>query len=89
MKLLLQLSLLTALGSAPAAAGTYMEQSAFNLPLAPLAGMDRDALGNLYVLGLPAGATGYWVSGYQTPGMTPLFSFDTGVSSPAAFAARA
>jgi hypothetical protein len=67
-------------------AGSYVQQDSFALPLTSIAAMDSDAVGNLYLLGLPAGATSWQISGYKTPQMSPLFSFDTGISSPLAFA---
>lgn len=77
---------LTLLPSAPAgAAPGYVLQSTFSLPPSSIAGMDTDALGNLYVLGNNGSGTHY-VRSYATPQMAGLFSFDTGISSPAAFA---
>ncbi|MBI5631614.1 MAG: hypothetical protein HY921_12115 [Elusimicrobia bacterium] len=67
-------------------AGAYFQQASFPVAYASVAGTDSDSLGNLYVLGRPAGGASYQVSGFQTPGMSALFSFDTGVSSPIAFA---
>ncbi|TBR17689.1 hypothetical protein EPO15_16330, partial [bacterium] len=74
-------------GMAPASAfaAGYFPQASIPVAAGAVYAMDRDALGNLYVLGLPAGSTQYMVSGYQTPDMTPLFVFETGVSSPVAF----
>jgi hypothetical protein len=69
----------------PLLAGVYFQQATFNGPVSTLAGMDRDAVGNLYLMGMAQGATTYQVTGEATPGMTPLFSFDTGLSSPSAF----
>ncbi|MBI4349326.1 MAG: fibronectin type III domain-containing protein [Elusimicrobia bacterium] len=88
MRALLRLSLLASLAALPASsfAGSYFKQADIPVSAGAIYSLDRDALGNLYVLGLPSGATHYRVSGFQTPGMTPLFSFETGVSSPVAFA---
>lgn len=80
------LALLAALAVVPVHAGTYVQQSTFPVATATISGLDRDLVGNLYVFGLTAGATTYRVTGYQTPGITPQFSFDTGISTPAAFA---
>ncbi len=86
----LALALLTILASAPARAGSYVQQGAFGVSAAAVAGMDRDAAGNLYVLGLVAGTTAsYAVSSYGTPFITPEFSFNTSVSTPIAFATEA
>ena len=70
-------------------AGMYVQQSSFTLPMSAIAAMDSDAVGNLYVLGLPPGATTYAVTGHRTPGLDSFVSFDTGLSSPAAFAVEA
>ncbi|MDD5657402.1 MAG: hypothetical protein PHF00_09140, partial [Elusimicrobia bacterium] len=67
-------------------AGNYILQSSFTPATASLTALDRDAVGNLYVFGLPTGGTYYTVASYATQGITPMFSFDSGVSSPAAFA---
>jgi hypothetical protein len=80
------LALLAGLAAVPARAGGYIQQSTFPVSAATIAGLDRDLNGNLYVFGRNAGDATYRVTGYQTQGITPLFSFDTGVSSPAAFA---
>ncbi len=82
----LALALLAGLAAAPARAGTYIQQGTFPVATATIAGLGRDLVGNLYVFGLAAGATTYRVTGYQTPGITPQFSFDTGISSFSAFA---
>ncbi len=76
---------LTLLGPA-ARAADFVPQTSVPLPLASLNAVDRDAAGNLYVLGMPPGAATYTVSSYQTQGLQPLFSFDTGAAWPAAFA---
>lgn len=80
------LSLLAVAAAAPAHAGGYIQQSTFSVPAGSIEGIDRDLVGNLYVLGRPAGAATYRVTGYQTQGITPQFSFDTGISTFAAFA---
>lgn len=64
----------------------YIPQASFSLAPTSVAGMDSDSVGNLYVLGRAAGGATYGVSSYATQGITPLFAFDTGVSSVAAFA---
>ncbi len=73
-------------GLARAHAAVYFQQASLPPVFPVTAGMDRDSLGNLYVLGQPAGSVTYWVAAFRTPEMTPLFSFDTELSSPAAFA---
>ncbi|MDE2141187.1 MAG: hypothetical protein KGJ84_02080 [Elusimicrobia bacterium] len=78
--------LLAIIAPTPLLAGGYIPQAAFNLPASTLAGMDSDAVGNLYLLGMAQGATTYQVTGEATQGITPQFSFDTGLSSPSAFA---
>lgn len=70
-------------------AAAYFQQASLPPAFPVTAGMDRDSLGNLYVLGRPNGSGTYWVAGFQTPEMTPIFSFDTGVSSPVAYAVEA
>ncbi|MFA6093843.1 MAG: hypothetical protein WCU88_09810 [Elusimicrobiota bacterium] len=70
----------------PLFAGNYFQQADFSVPFSSIAGVDTDAVGNLYVLGLPPGATTYQVRGYRPHNLDPLFSFDTGLSFPAAFA---
>lgn len=85
MKRLLILGLLLALPRA-ARAASYIEQASLDLGAARYAGLGVDALRDLYALALPAGATTYAVRAYRSHGLEPLFSFDTGVSSPAAFA---
>ena len=67
-------------------AGAYIPQASFNLAPSMLVGMDADAVGNLYLLGMAPGATTYQVTGEATQGITPQFSFDTGLSAPTAFA---
>lgn len=74
------------LAAIPAAAGEYVQQATFSVNASAIAGMDRDSVGNLYVLQLPPGGTYYTVTGYRTPAMEPLFSFDTGARAPLAFA---
>lgn len=78
--------LLTLLAPVAARAGSYIPQATFNGPASTLAGMDRDAVGNLYLLGRAQGSVTYQVTGETTQGITPLFSFDTGLSMPVAFA---
>lgn len=78
--------ILAALAARSAHASVYTQQSTFTLPFVSMNAMDSDAVGNLYVLGLPSGAAAYTVASYATQGINPLFSFSTGVSSPAAFA---
>lgn len=70
----------------PVRAASYMEQATFSVAASTIAGLDRDSVGNLYALGLVAGATTYSVTGYRTPNLEPLFSFDTGARVPLAFA---
>lgn len=70
----------------PARAASYVEQASFAVAASTIAGLDRDSVGNLYVLGLAEGTTLHAVSGYRAPGLEPLFSFGTGVRSPLAFA---
>ncbi len=82
----LAFALFAGLAVIPARAGTYIQQSTFPVAATTIAGLGRDLVGNLYVLGLTAGATTYRVTGYQTQGISPQFSFDTGVSTFAAFA---
>ncbi|MDE2292464.1 MAG: hypothetical protein KGL53_10305, partial [Elusimicrobia bacterium] len=76
--------LLALLAPGRAFAGAYFQQAAFPLAASSVTAVDRDLLGNLYVLGASSGA--YSVTEYATPGMTPLFSFAVPVSSPVAFA---
>ena len=64
----------------PARAGGYILQSTFTVGAATIGAVDRDLVGNLYVFGLPAGATTYKVTAYQTQGITPLFAFGHGLS---------
>ncbi|MDE2142377.1 MAG: hypothetical protein KGJ84_08205, partial [Elusimicrobia bacterium] len=71
---------------AAATAGTYLPQTSFSVPVSTVAGLGTDAVGNLYVLGLTSGTTIYGVSGFRTPNLEPQFTFDTGVSTPVAFA---
>ena len=80
------LALFSVLAALPVRAGTYVQQSTFSVNTSLIAGIGRDLVGNLYILGLPAGATTYRVTGYQTQEISPLFSFDTGISTFAAFA---
>ena len=77
--------LLLVLAARPAAAG-YFQQASFAVTASTVAGLDSDSVGNLYLLGQTAGAASFRVTSYATPGMSPLFSFDTGFSSPSAFA---
>jgi hypothetical protein len=71
--------------------GNYVPQSSFNIPLSNISGMDRDSVGNLYVMGTPPGSSAYQISSFSTPALSPLFSFNTGISSssPLAFAVEA
>lgn len=69
-----------------ARAATYVPQATFPMSGGIVAGLDRDAVGNLYVLGLPSGLATYAVSSYQTQGIQPLLSFDVGLTNPVAFA---
>ena len=87
MKSILQTVVFLALiAPAPLSAASYVQQASFAVQTGGIAAMDSDSLGNLYLLGLPAGATTWQVTGYRTPELSPLFSFDTGISSPMAFA---
>ncbi len=71
---------------AAATAGSYQPQNSFSIPVSTVAGLDTDAVGNLYVLGLANGTTTFGVSGFRTPNLEPQFTFDTGLSTPVAFA---
>jgi len=82
----LALALFSILAAVSARAGGYVQQSTFPVSGTTIAGLGRDLVGNLYVFGLAAGATTYRVTGYQTPSLAPQFSFDTGISTFAAFA---
>ncbi|MBI3289578.1 MAG: hypothetical protein HYZ74_08695, partial [Elusimicrobia bacterium] len=70
----------------PVRAASYVEQATFSVTASNIAGLDRDSVGNLYALMLAPGATTYTVTGYRTPALEPLFSFDTGARAPLAFA---
>lgn len=84
------LLILVFLAAASAQANSYVQQATFGVAAASVAGMDRDAAGNLYVLGLVPGTTAsYAVSSYGTPSIAPEFSFNTAVSTPLAFATEA
>lgn len=80
---LLILTLLAA--TLPARAATFIPQASFPLDLASIQAIDRDAVGNLYVLGQPNGSATYAVTSFQTHGLQPLLSFDTGSTKPFAF----
>lgn len=82
----LVLVVLAAVAASPVLAATYVEQATFTVNASAIAGLDRDSVGNLYVLQLAPGATYYSVTGYRTPTLEPLFSFETGVRTPLAFA---
>lgn len=69
-----------------AQAASFVPQASFPLPMAATKALDRDAVGNLYVLGQPSGASTFAVSVYQTQDIQPLQSFDTGLNVPVAFA---
>lgn len=84
MRNLIPLALL--LIPAAARAGSYVPQASFAVAVSTVAGLDSDSVGNLYVLGRATGAATYGVRGYRTPALEPLFAFDAGVSTPAAFA---
>lgn len=71
---------------APLFAGSYFQQSSFAVSPSSVSGIDADSVGNLYLLGRSAGSATLGVSGYGTPALGALFSFDTGLSLPAAFA---
>ena len=70
----------------PLFAGGYIPQASFGVSLSSIAGLDADSVGNLYALGLQSGSTSYRVASYSTPDLGALLSFDTGLSSPTAFA---
>jgi hypothetical protein len=72
-----------------ARAGTFLPQASFPLPFAAVKSLDRDAVGNLYVLGRPDGSSTYSVAVYQTQDIQPLQSFDTGLDAPFAFSVEA
>ena len=73
-----------------AKAATFTPQASFNVAGAAVAGMDRDAAGNLYVLArVPGTATSYTVASYQTPSLSPEFSFGVTITTPLAFAVEA
>ncbi|MDX6769082.1 MAG: hypothetical protein SF051_06080 [Elusimicrobiota bacterium] len=82
----LVLAVLAAAAASSARAASYVEQATFSVTASNIAGLDRDSVGNLYVLQLAPAATFYSVTGYRVPAMEPLFSFETGVRSPLAFA---
>jgi hypothetical protein len=82
----LVLVVLAAAAASSAGAASYVEQATFTVTASVVAGLDRDSVGNLYALLLAPGATNYTVAGYRTPALEPLFSFDTGVRAPLAFA---
>ncbi len=86
MRLGAALVLLAIVAPSPLLAGGYIPQATFNLPASTLTGMDSDAVGNLYLLGMAQGTTTYQITGEATQAITPQFSFDTGLSSPSAFA---
>lgn len=80
---------LCAVLSGPSRAATFVPQARFPMPLSATKAIDRDAVGNLYVLGQPSGASTYAVSVYQTQDIQPLQSFDTGLNVPVAFVVEA
>ncbi|MBI4060984.1 MAG: hypothetical protein HY403_06085 [Elusimicrobia bacterium] len=86
MKRLSLAVVLSLAGLSRAHAAAYFQQASLPPAFPVTAGIDRDSLGNVYVLGQPTGSATYWVAAFRAPEMTPLFSFDTGVSTPAAFA---
>jgi len=69
----------------PAQAASYIQQASFPLALASVMSIDKDAVGNLYVLGQPSGSASYSVASYQTQGLQPILSFDTGSTYPIVF----
>ncbi len=90
LALLAPLALL--LTSPSAKADNYFPQFSFNAPFA-IAAMDRDAVGNLYLLGTPQGRSSLQVLevaeenlNSPNPSLTTLSSFDTGLSTASAFA---
>ena len=71
-----------------AEAETYIPQSALNVPFVPAA-LDRDAVGNIYLLGLPTGSANFELeeeATSQTQNLSPISSFNTGLSTFSAFA---
>ena len=78
----------TAISSARAA--SFIPQASFGVAGGTVAGMDRDAAGNLYVLALVPGTTAsYTVSSYLPPSLAPEFSFGVTITTPLAFAVEA
>lgn len=82
----LALVVLAAAAAVSSQAASYVEQASFSVAASTIAGLDRDSVGNLYALMMAPGATSYSVTAYRTPGLEPLFSFDTGARTPLAFA---
>jgi len=82
----LVLVVMAAAAASSARAAAYVEQAAFSVATSTIAGLDRDSVGNLYVLMMAPGATTYSVTAYRTPSLEPLFNFDTGARAPLAFA---
>ena len=82
--------LIACAASAAARATSFIPQASFSVAGSTVAGMDRDAAGNLYVLArTPGSASAYTVASYQTPAMTPEFAFTVNVTTPMAFAVEA
>lgn len=83
----LVLIILSCAAVSAADAASFIQQGTFGVSAASVKHLDRDSVGNLYVLGLILGSTAsYSLASYQMPDFQPLLGFTVPASTPVAFA---